>query len=67
MLGAFSALTGAVSIESVAAAIRARFPGAIGEGNVAAANAAYRSLEPRAGPLPGLAQPALGIGEARDA
>jgi pyruvate ferredoxin oxidoreductase gamma subunit len=66
MLGAFSALTGAVSIESVAAAIRARFPGVIGEGNVTAANAAYRGLEPRPGPLPALAHPALMIG-ARDA
>jgi pyruvate ferredoxin oxidoreductase gamma subunit len=63
MLGAFSALTGAVSIDSVAAAIRARFRGAIGEGNVAAATAAYRSLETRPGPLPPLARPALEIGD----
>jgi pyruvate ferredoxin oxidoreductase gamma subunit len=67
MLGAFSALTRAVSIDSVAAAIRGRFPGAIGEGNVAAAAAAYRSLEARQDALPALAQPALRIREARDA
>jgi pyruvate ferredoxin oxidoreductase alpha subunit len=41
LLGAFARLTGAVSMESVAAAIRERFPGAIGEANVAAAEAAF--------------------------
>ncbi len=41
LLGGFAALTGAVSIESVAAAIRDRFGGQVGEGNVAAAQAAY--------------------------
>jgi pyruvate ferredoxin oxidoreductase alpha subunit len=41
LLGGFAALTGAVSIESVAAAISGRFAGAVGEGNVAAARAAY--------------------------
>jgi pyruvate ferredoxin oxidoreductase gamma subunit len=53
MLGAFSALTGAVTIRSVAAAIRARFPGAVGQGNVAAAEAAYRILR-TVGPSPRL-------------
>jgi pyruvate ferredoxin oxidoreductase alpha subunit len=43
LLGGFAALSGAVSIESVAAAIRQRFAGPIGEGNVAAARAAYAS------------------------
>jgi pyruvate ferredoxin oxidoreductase gamma subunit len=45
LLGAFARLTGAVTIESVAAAIRARFSGAIGERNVAAAQAAYSAFE----------------------
>jgi len=40
LLGAFAALTGEVSLASVAAAIRERFPGPTGEGNVAAAEAA---------------------------
>jgi pyruvate ferredoxin oxidoreductase gamma subunit len=41
LLGAFAALTGAVSFDSLAAAIRAKFPGSIGERNVAAAEAAF--------------------------
>jgi pyruvate ferredoxin oxidoreductase gamma subunit len=41
LLGAFAALTGAVSLDSVTAAIRDRFSGRIAEGNVAAAEAAY--------------------------
>ena len=40
LLGAFAALTGIVTIESVAAAIRERFSGDVGEGNVRAAQAA---------------------------
>ena len=44
LLGGFAALTGAISIESVVAAIRERFPGAVGEGNAAAARAAYASV-----------------------
>ena len=43
LLGGFAALTGAISIESVVAAIGERFPGAVGEGNAAAARAAYAS------------------------
>jgi pyruvate ferredoxin oxidoreductase alpha subunit len=43
LLGAFAALTGAVSVESVLAAIRERFAGQVGEGNAAAAQAAYES------------------------
>jgi pyruvate ferredoxin oxidoreductase alpha subunit len=43
LLGGFAALSGAVSIESVVAAIRDRFPGEVGEGNAAAARAAYDS------------------------
>jgi pyruvate ferredoxin oxidoreductase gamma subunit len=41
LLGAFAALTDVVSIDAVAGAIRRRFSGATGEGNVAAALAAY--------------------------
>jgi pyruvate ferredoxin oxidoreductase gamma subunit len=41
LLGAFAALTGALSLESVVAAIRERFSGAVGEANVAAAEAAH--------------------------
>ena len=41
LLGAFAALTGEISLESVAAAIRERFSGATGEQNVAAAEEAH--------------------------
>ena len=47
LLGAFAALTGAVSLDSVTGAIRSRFGGRVGEGNVAAAQAAYAVVEPR--------------------
>jgi len=41
LLGAFAALTGVVALPSVLAAVRERFPGAAGEGNAAAAEAAH--------------------------
>lgn len=41
LLGAFTALTDLVSLESVCAAIRRTFPGKIGEANVAAASEAH--------------------------
>jgi pyruvate ferredoxin oxidoreductase gamma subunit len=41
LLGGFAALTGIVSLESLAAAIRERFAGSTGERNAAAAAAAY--------------------------
>ena len=41
LLGGFAALTAQVSLGSVADAIRDRFAGAVGEGNVRAAEAAY--------------------------
>ncbi len=41
LLGAMAALTGLITLDSVAAAIRNRFPGTVGEKNVAAATAAY--------------------------
>jgi pyruvate ferredoxin oxidoreductase gamma subunit len=40
MLGGFAALSSLISLESVSAAIRERFPGKLGDGNVAAAEAA---------------------------
>jgi pyruvate ferredoxin oxidoreductase gamma subunit len=47
LLGGFAALTGAVSLASLAAAIRERFPGATGERNVAATEAAYELVQRR--------------------
>jgi pyruvate ferredoxin oxidoreductase gamma subunit len=44
LLGGFAALTGQVSVESVVAAIRARFHGPAGEGNAAAATATYEHV-----------------------
>jgi len=41
LLGGFAALTGMVSLDAVARAISERFAGAVGEGNVAAAQAAH--------------------------
>lgn len=41
MLGAFAALSRAVSLASVAGAVRERFPGAVGEANIAAAERAF--------------------------
>ena len=50
LLGAFAALTGVVSLVSVTAAIRERFPGAVGAGNAAAAEAAHEIVA-AAGPV----------------
>ena len=41
LLGAFAALTGEVSLDAVCAAIRGRFPGEVGEGNVRAAEVGH--------------------------
>jgi pyruvate ferredoxin oxidoreductase gamma subunit len=41
LLGAFAALTGVITLDSVVAAIRERFGGRLAEGNVAAARAAF--------------------------
>ncbi len=41
LLGGFAAITKVISFEAVADAIRERFPGAVGEANVAAAREAY--------------------------
>lgn len=42
LLGGFAAMTQLLKFESVAAAIASKFPGSLGEKNVAAASAAYR-------------------------
>jgi pyruvate ferredoxin oxidoreductase gamma subunit len=47
LLGGFAALSGLISRESVAAAIRRRFPGPIGERNVAAAAEAFDYVRER--------------------
>ena len=44
LLGGFAALTGQVSLRAVTGAIRARFPGAVGEGNVRAAEVAHEHV-----------------------
>jgi pyruvate ferredoxin oxidoreductase alpha subunit len=49
LLGGFAALTGAVSIDSVAAAISERFSAKVAEGNVAAARAAYTAAREELG------------------
>jgi pyruvate ferredoxin oxidoreductase gamma subunit len=41
LLGGFAALTGRISLDSVEAAIREKFPGRVGESNIAAAKEAY--------------------------
>ena len=50
LLGGFAALTGAVSIGAVAEAIRQRFSGQVGEGNVAAALEAHALVRGPAAP-----------------
>ncbi len=47
LLGAFAALTGRLRLDSVIAAIRERFSGASGEGNVAAARACFETVRER--------------------
>ncbi len=43
LLGGFAAITGQVSVDAVCRAIRAKFPGKVGEANVVAARAAFDS------------------------
>jgi pyruvate ferredoxin oxidoreductase gamma subunit len=45
LLGGFAALTGQVSLASVSAAVRAKFPGTLGDRNAAAAAAAFELVE----------------------
>ncbi len=51
LLGAFAALTGAVSLGSVTDAIHGRFPEAVAAGNAAAAKEAYAAVRPPIGEL----------------
>jgi pyruvate ferredoxin oxidoreductase gamma subunit len=51
LLGGFAALSGVVSLESVAAAIRERFAGRVGEANVAAAEKAHALARQELGSL----------------
>jgi pyruvate ferredoxin oxidoreductase gamma subunit len=51
LLGGFAALSGLISPESVAAAINQRFPGPIGDRNVAAAEAAFAYVRDEIGAL----------------
>jgi pyruvate ferredoxin oxidoreductase gamma subunit len=44
LLGGFAALTSQVKLDSVVEAIRDRFPGRVGEGNAAAAAAAFERV-----------------------
>jgi pyruvate ferredoxin oxidoreductase gamma subunit len=44
LLGGFAAISGRISLDSVAAAIRETFSGKLADGNVAAATAAYRHV-----------------------
>jgi len=53
LLGAFAAFAGVVSIESVAKALRERFPGPVGEANVAGAEAAFGYVSDAIGGLVG--------------
>ena len=65
LLGGFAAVSGVVSIDSVAAAIRDRFPTTVARGNEAAAREAFTAVDQEmtdAGrPRPGLAAPAPGL------
>ena len=47
LLGAFAALTGALALSSITAAIRDRFPAPLGEKNAAAAEAAHELVRAR--------------------
>lgn len=53
LLGAFAALTGLVTLEHVAEAIREFFPGKIGEANVVAARAAFDAAAGEPGAMAG--------------
>ncbi len=45
LLGAFASLTGEISLDALSAAVRQRYPGAVGERNAAAAAAAFGFVE----------------------
>lgn len=50
LLGGFAAVGGQIALESVVAAIRAKFPGKVAEGNVAAASEAFALAQQRREP-----------------
>jgi pyruvate ferredoxin oxidoreductase gamma subunit len=52
MIGAFCAITGLVSLEAVQRAIREKFPGKVGENNVAALERAHEIIRKRKGEPP---------------
>jgi pyruvate ferredoxin oxidoreductase gamma subunit len=52
MIGAFCAITGLVSMEAVQRAIREKFPGKVGENNVAALERAHEIIRKRKGEPP---------------
>ena len=58
VLGGFAALSRAVSLTSVTAAVHARFSGAVGDGNAAAAERAFAFVQARLGS----STPALSVG-----
>ena len=45
LLGAFAAISGRITLDAVKAAITEKFPGKVGEGNIAAATAAYEAVK----------------------
>jgi pyruvate ferredoxin oxidoreductase gamma subunit len=47
LLGGFAAMSGLVSLDSVAEAVRDKFPGKLAEGNIAGAEAAYDYVKKR--------------------
>lgn len=53
LLGGFAALSGLISIDSVAASIRQKFSGKVAEGNVAGAEAAFELVRGEMGALSG--------------
>jgi pyruvate ferredoxin oxidoreductase gamma subunit len=62
LLGGFAALTGAITIDAVTGAIRARFGGAVGDANAAAAQAAYAIVGHDQRERAGITPPALAAG-----
>ena len=56
LLGGFAALSGLISLDSLAEAIRGRFAGRLGEGNVAAAERAHELVSAESGSSPMLRQ-----------
>ncbi|NCF11463.1 MAG: 2-oxoacid:acceptor oxidoreductase [Gammaproteobacteria bacterium] len=45
LLGAFAAISGRITLDAVKKAITEKFPGKVGEGNIAAASAAYEAVK----------------------